>query len=148
MIRYSFESEYVGKWVGEKAFCIWSEDCTAIGQLFNEKLIAGVMYDNYTKSSISMHFRCDDPKKITKRFYWMAFDYPFNQLKVRRITAMVSTGNVKSQNIVEHLGGRRETTLADYFPDGDAIIYRMYRDECRCLNYGSRYAIRPLLAAA
>ena len=57
-----------------------------------------------------------------------------NQLKCKRVTGIVSTANVRAQRTNEKLGWKRETTLSDYFPDGDGIVYCMRRDECRWLG--------------
>jgi ribosomal protein S18 acetylase RimI-like enzyme len=106
----------------------------------NGEFVMGVTYDNYTESSISIHGRCDIPGKVSREFYWAIFNYPFNQLKVKRLTALVSTANVKSQRLVEHLGFERETILKDYLKDGDGIIYIMRPETCRFLKLGDRYA--------
>lgn len=126
--------EKVGRWVFEKAQGIWTVKCQAMGQVWNGHLIAGVVYDNYTGSSIEVHSRCDDRKHVNRTFGWMIFDYPFNQLKVKRITGIISTANSLSQKNAEGLGFRRETTLSDYFPDGDGIVYVMRKEDCKWLR--------------
>jgi hypothetical protein len=108
--------------------------CSAIGQMRDGILVAGVMYDEYTGASISMHARIDSPGAITKKFWRMCFDYPFNQLKVKRITGLIKATNARSRRLVSHLGGHIEAVLSDYFPDGDGIVYIMRREDCRCLK--------------
>jgi len=127
------DNERVGRWVIEKAGGVWSEGNKAIGIDKDGIIKAGVMYDGYTgeNGSISSHFRCDDPKVITKFFYQIVFDYPFRIAKVKRITNLVNENNLHSRDITERLGFTEETKLENYFPDGDAIIYRMYRQQCR-----------------
>lgn len=132
--------EQVGRWVYEKAGGEWTHISQAIGQLYEGKLIVGVAYDGYTGSSIAIHSRCDDPSHVSRRFYWMIFHYPFEQLKVKRLTGLVSSANEAAQRVDEHLGFKREATLADYFPDGDGIVYIMRREDCRWLDLGKRYA--------
>lgn len=134
MITFSFDNEKVGEWVVEKAGGQYHDGNIGIGLERNGSLIAGIMYDGYTGSSIAMHSRCDDPAYVTRSFYWMIFDYPFNQLKLKRVTGLVSTGNPGAQKINEKLGWKRETTLSDYFPDGDGIVYIMRREDCRWLG--------------
>ena len=98
------------------------------------------MYDDYTGPSISIHSRCDNPKKVSREFYWAIFHYPFNVLKVKRLTGLVSTANLKAQKLNEHLGFEREALLKDYLPTGDGIIYVMRPENCRFLKLGERYA--------
>lgn len=130
------DDERIGKWVIERSGGCWSEGNKAIGIEKDSILKAGVMYDGYTGEggSISSHFRCDDAKVITRLFYQIVFDYPFNVAKANRVTNLVNEHNIHSREITERLGFKEETRLENYFPDGDAIIYRMYRHECRWLD--------------
>ena len=128
----------VGLWVAEAAGCVWTPMTTAVGWEVGGKLIAGIMYDGYTGASIAMHSRVDDPRKVSREWLFAIFDYPFNQLGVKRVSGLVSSANKKAQRVNEHLGWQRETTLADYFPDGDGIVYIMRRSDCRWLDYGKR----------
>jgi len=98
------------------------------------------MYDGYTGSCIASHSRCDDPRHVSREFYFAIFNYPFNVLKVKQLTGLVSTANLKAQKLDEHLGFERETIIKDYFPDGDGIVYIMRPENCRFLKLGDRYA--------
>jgi hypothetical protein len=133
-ISYCFDRDIVSPWVCERAGGHPTQMGSAIGQMRDGILVAGVMYDEYTGSSISMHARIDSPRSITRRFWWMCFDYAFNQLGVKRVTGMVRETNARSNKLVSHLGGRIEAILSDYFPDGDGIVYIMRREDCRCLK--------------
>lgn len=132
--RFVFDAERIGKWVTEKAGGQYQPGNTGIALERDGELVVGIMYDGYTEASISMHSRCDDPKATTREFYRIIFDYPFNQLKVKRATVIVSTANERAQQIDERLGFVREAVLKDYFPDGDAIIYYMNKEQCRWIK--------------
>lgn len=128
----------VVRWVCEAAHADITSKATAIGWMVDGKLVCGIVYDGYTGSSIAMHSRCDDPRRVSREWLFAIFDYPFNQLKVKRVSGLVSAANLKAQKVNEHLGWKRETTLADYFPDGDGIVYIMRREDCRWLGYTKR----------
>jgi len=134
------QGQEVGEWVCEKAGGQWNPLCQAIGQVTDGKFVIGVLYNGYTGSSISIHSRCDIPATVSREFYWAIFNYPFNVLKVKRLTGLVSTANLKAQKLDEHLGFERETVIKDYFPDGDGIVYIMRPENCRFLKLGDRYA--------
>lgn len=136
-MNFIFDAERVGKWVCEKAGGQYKEGNTAIGVEKDGELIIGIMYDGYTGSNICMHSRCDNPRIVPKKFYWMIFDYPFNQLNVKVVHVIVCETNSKAIKVNEHLGFKREAVLGDYFPEGDAIVYVMRRDDCRFL--GEKY---------
>jgi hypothetical protein len=126
----------IGHWVVEKSGGRCLEGATAIGIEKDGVLQVGIMYDGWTgvNGSVMMHSRCDNPKATSKKFYWMIFDYPFNQLKVRRCTVMVHIENHHAIEINKRLGFSYEATLKDYFPDGDAIIMKMTREECKWIK--------------
>jgi hypothetical protein len=133
------QGQAIGDWVAKKASGNWTHLCSAIGQIKDEEIIAGVMYDNYTGSSICIHSRIDEPKLVSRKFYWAVFDYPFNKLKVKRLTGVVPLSNLNAQKLNEHLGFKKEAILKDYFPSGDAIIYVMRQEDCRFLRLGAKY---------
>lgn len=134
---FVFDAERIGKWVVEKAGGSFSEKCRAIGYERDGELIGGVTYEGYTQATIFMHSRIDSARKLPREFYWMIFDYPFNQLKVKSVRGIVDVNNQSAQRLNEHIGFQREALLRDYFLDGDAIVYVMTRDNCRFL--GGRY---------
>lgn len=129
-----YDAERIGRWVTEKAGGTYHEGNQGIAVEHDGKLVAGIMYDGYTGASIAMHSRVDDKTKISREWLRQIFDYPFNQLKVKRVSGLVSSANTEAQKVNEKLGWIRETTLADYFPDGDGIVYVMRRDDCRWLK--------------
>lgn len=128
------QHERVGRWVTEKAGGYWVPGSTGIALEHEGELVAGIMYDSYTGASIAMHSRVDDPTRVNRAWLFAIFDYPFNQLGVKRATGLVSSANEKAQQVNEHLGWVRETTLSDYFPDGDGIVYVMRKDNCRWIR--------------
>ena len=128
--------EPVCQWVAKGINARYAPGDTAVGWLDESgQLVAGILYTDYTRSSICLTARVTNPRAVTREWLFAIFDYPFNQLCVKRITSIISTGNPVSIKTSEHLGWKRETTLADYFPDGDGIVYIMRREDCRWLDY-------------
>jgi hypothetical protein len=105
-----------------------------IGLVEDGKVIAGVMYEAYNGANVSMHVAGEGRRWLTRDFLWICFDYPFNQLGVKRVTGVVPSSNADARRFDEHLGFVYEATLKDAYPGGDLIIYSMHRDQCRWLN--------------
>lgn len=106
-----------------------------IGWARDERLVAGVVYNEWNGVNVCMHVASDGTRRwMTREFLRIAFDYPFNQAGVNRITGMVGEGNVQARRFDEHLGFRLETRLAGAHPTGDLLVYVMWRDECRWLR--------------
>lgn len=110
------------------------------------RLIAGVAYADFNGPNVVCHIASDGSKRWMSREYLATiFDYPFNQMKVKRITVCVGEGNGASRRFVEKLGFTRETTLSQAHPTGDLLVYRMFREECRWI---SADFYKPLAKAA
>jgi hypothetical protein len=111
----------------------WSDGMKGIGLERDGELVAVAVYEGWSGSNIWMHTAKEPGVTLTSRaFFAAAFDYPFNQLKVRRASAYVEEVNVAANRIARHLGFKPEARLEGVArAGGDVIIYRMWRDECR-----------------
>jgi RimJ/RimL family protein N-acetyltransferase len=100
------------------------------------ELIAGIIFENYTGSSISMHVAAVEGRQwITRDLLFRVFAYPFLQLDCNRVTGLVRADNLRAQKLDEHLGFVQEGVMRKAATDGtDYIIYGMLKEECRWLN--------------
>lgn len=71
---------------------------------------------------------------MSREYLWYCFHYPFNELKVRRITGLVPESNMEARKFDERLGFKLETRLKNAHPDGDVLVYAMFREDCRFLE--------------
>lgn len=128
------DPDVIGPWVCERTGGAYLKGrYSAIGWVADQKLVAGALYENCNGANVFAHI-AGDGNWLKRQFLWVIFDYPFNQLKVSRITAPVASTNKKCRRFIEHLGFTHEATLKDAEPDGDLLIYKMTRDECRWLR--------------
>ncbi len=88
-----------------------------------------VLYTNYRGASIEMSC-AGEPGWLTRKSLRVFFDYPFVQLKCRRVTGIVHRKNKRSRDMCERLRYRLEGVCKHGFETGDAIIYGMTRAEC------------------
>jgi len=131
---FVYDAERICNWICEKAGGAYTNLCTAIGIEIDGELKVAVMYENFTGGNICMVWRVDDPKCLSKKFYWMAFDYPFNQLDVHRVTGIVRTDNEKAIKINNKLGFEVEFTLKRFLKDSDALVFVMFKENCRFIK--------------
>ena len=135
-----FDAEIVGQWVLEKAGGEWTpRRGTAIGQVKDGKLNAGVVYEDYSGTNIFCHI-AGEGNWANRKFLGIIYDYPFNQLNVKRITVPVASTNEKAIKLVEQMGFTLELPLAQAIPDGDIYLFRMFKDECKYIK-GKKYAV-------
>lgn len=111
-------------------FIGWNGYYQAIGREVEGELTGVVVYTCASPYNVVTSIVLEKP--MTRRFLKAAFWYPFDQLKVRRITAMVEEWNAKSHSFCEHLGFKLEGRLRHGATDGgDVLIMGMLSGECR-----------------
>lgn len=111
-----------------------SSECKWITQLQDGIPVAVVVYSRFTPFNCEMSIATDGSKKwATRTFLRACCDYPFNQLKMRRVTAIVKVGNVASLKTVQALGYIKEAHLSAWFGDIDGIMFVGKKENCKWL---------------
>ena len=106
-----------------------------ISRMKGDELLGGVVYNSYTRGgSINIHMAGFAPFWANKDMMWMAFDYPFNQLGVKKVLALVPASNTLALEIDKKMGFKEEVRIADVYHDGDLVVLGMYREQCRWLR--------------
>jgi hypothetical protein len=102
--------------------------------------MGGVVYKDWTGNggSISMHVAGIRHRWINRSMLWVCFDYPFNQLQVKKIFGPVPSYNKVAYEFDKHLGFQDEATIRGVYPDGDLMLLSMRREECRFLDMPPR----------
>lgn len=111
----------------------WSDGMKGIGLERDGELQVVAVYEGWSGPNVWMHTAKAPGATISSRsFYAAAFDYPFNQLGCKRVSAYVEEKNVAAMHIAQRLGFVPEARLAAAGrTGGDVIIHRMWRHECR-----------------
>lgn len=108
-----------------------------IGWIKDGRFVAGVAYANWNGVNVECHIASDKSRRwLTREYLWTIFDYPFNQLKAKRITVCVGEGNKDSIRFVKHLGFELEAKLDGAHPTGAILIFCMKRQNCRFIQKG------------
>jgi RimJ/RimL family protein N-acetyltransferase len=153
------QDEYVAQWVAKRipVFEFGSTPYSAIG-LMNEAgvMLAGVIYQNFTHRDIQVHIAAVEGKRwMSKHWLGEVFRYPFEQLGVHRITALIPESNSVSESFTKRMGFSFEGSIREILAgDEDLLIYGMLRSECRFLGIGrfngriSRFPTKSLSTAA
>jgi RimJ/RimL family protein N-acetyltransferase len=119
------------------------DNYTALALAENDTILAGVIYNHYTGTDICMHVAAVPGKRwLNRKFLFAAFDYPFNQLKVRRVTGLVPSKNKAAQRFDEHLGFELEGRIRHALADDDLLLYGLLREDCKWhRDSAKRYAL-------
>lgn len=129
---------YAVKWANEriKSLGDFPEDTGNLALMRDGVIVAVCVYTEYAGAGVAMNIASDGSKRwMTKQFLRACFEWPFDYLKVNRVTGLVRADQPDVMKFDEHLGFKREGVLRKAEPDGmDLIIYGMLKDECRWIS--------------
>lgn len=136
--------EHVCHWVAERTGGqYFAGSGQGIGLVRDGEMVAGVLYDNCTGQSVQMHVAAvPGCRWMTREYLRVCFDYPFNQLKVKKVIGLVDSTNADALRFDRHLGFVAEGLIEDAGRFGHLHILTMTRDQCRFLD------VRPGTAGA
>lgn len=111
-------------------------DFVAMSLLDGDAMVATVLYCNHSRNNIELHVASDGSKKwMTRAYLRCVFDYPFNHLRVARVTGVVPASNAQALKFDLALGFQVEGRMREAYLDGsDLLILGMLRSECRFLG--------------
>ena len=108
--------------------------CQVVANVSETVLLGGAIYEEFTGKSVKMHTAGFVPRWVTRDLLWCCFHYPFEQLGVTKVIGIVNSSNLKALAFDRHLGFKEEAVISDVYPDGNAIVMGMYRQDCRWLS--------------
>ena len=104
----------------------------------NDILTGGVLFTDWMGGSIQVHVAGFRPNWASKALLYLAFNYPFEQLKVNKLIGLVPEENHQARNLNLHLGFRIEYKIDDVFNHRSLAngmwIMSMRREDCRWLK--------------
>lgn len=69
-------------------------------------------------------------RKFPRPLLYASLYYVFIQLGLKRVTFVIESDNLPSQNLVTRLGAKREATLRGAGKSGDLFIYALFPGDC------------------
>jgi len=123
------------EWAGEKIGVRFNPNVSVtIAQVDEGKPVCVVVYNNVSAFDCCMHVAATVPDWASKAFLREAFKYPFETLKLRRVTFAAAASNEKSIKLQKLLGAKHEGTIRQFDEDGDMVIHGMLKEECRWIK--------------
>ena len=111
-------------------------DTGNIGIIKDGKIAAVCVYSDYTGSGVMMNIASDGTKRwLNRAFLRACFWWPFEMLKVRRVTGLVRVDQPDVIKFDKHLGFKEEGVIREGEEDGtDLVILGMLKSECRWIK--------------
>lgn len=126
----------IADWVATRTGCdahTWA-GYVCFGLERDGELRVGVVFEGFTGTSANIHAAAVNAHAFTRAFFEVVFGYAFNQLKLKRLTGLVSAKNAAALRFDRHLGFEDEAVLKDGCEDGDVIVLVMRPETCRFLR--------------
>jgi RimJ/RimL family protein N-acetyltransferase len=119
----------------------------ALGVVREGELVAVALFFDYRWPDIKVTFVSTTPRWFTRAHAREILQYPFIQLKCKRLTAVTEATNQRTRAFLCRFGFRQEGVHPDVFPSGDAISYGLLaKDAARWLaeeEYGKSLTAQP-----
>jgi RimJ/RimL family protein N-acetyltransferase len=106
-------------------------------------VLGRVIFSDYTGrgGSIKIHVTSWDPRWISRGLLYIVFDYPFNQLGVKKIFADIRRSDVRTFQFAVKAGFKAEAGIEGVYPDDDMLVMSLYRDDCRFLGVSPAHKV-------
>ena len=130
------DKQRVADWVADRIGCTkWSHDFEALGIEVDGALIAGVVVDGYVVDTrCSLHVAGEGRRWLNREFIRTVFDYVFRQLNCKVVVGPVSSANEDALRFDRHLGFSEVGRIVDGAPNGDLVLLKMAKADCRWLE--------------
>jgi len=119
----------IGKWVEDHGGGYnYPGSYSAIGYVQGGDLVGALTFHTCNKVNCFVNIALTKPfpRPLLRAGLW----YVFHQLTLKRLTFLIDSANIKSQNLVVRLGSKREATLHGASPNGDLFIYSLFPADC------------------
>jgi len=127
----------VVNWVKHRTGLSLGATAVGIGEERDGKIIAGAAFDCWTVNNIFVSLAVDESP--SKDFWLFVTDYPFEQLGCTRVTAMLESGNEKSEKITKHMGFTEECRLVGAASNGgDLVMHVLRKPDCRVVKWSEQ----------
>lgn len=111
-----------------------SDDQQLIGRVESGRLIAVVAYNDFYGSVCTMQI-AGEGNWLSRELLKLAFYYPFIQMNLAAVIALVSEDNPRSLRFVKHVGFHEVHRIDDGYKAGvDLIVLKMRREDCKYIE--------------
>jgi hypothetical protein len=141
VIELSKDKDLIGPWVCNKANADWFPGGREVlGLVRNDEVLAGIIFENYTGPSITLHISVDNPHVPLKKLLIAASRYVFRQLGCYKAIATVPSPNNKSINFVTKFGFKLEAIIEGAVLGGDLLIFTLTEEEAGAAHESRKVA--------
>jgi len=125
------ESDAIVAFIEQKLQVKIAPPCTAFGFVSDDnRPLAAFVFNDFNQANMEMTVVAE-PGGITRPVLKYVANYVFNKSQCRRLTVRTKKRNKRVLKLAPRYGFKYECIVKHFFPDDDAVVFRMLRDECR-----------------
>jgi RimJ/RimL family protein N-acetyltransferase len=127
------DGEEIGAYVGSRLGVTICPPFQAIGFLTDDKKpLAAFVFNEFNHSNMEMTIVAE-PGGITRQVIRYVAQYVFVKNNCRRVTVRTRKRNKHILKLAPRYGFKYECIAKQFFPDDDAVVFRMLKEDCRWL---------------
>lgn len=138
--------EVIWKYLNDHIGVVWSTDFVGIARVRGSTILGAVGYNNFNQASCQMHWAATDKRWLTREFIREAFRYPFEQLDLTMVLAVVPSGNIGPLDQTRRIGFKDLIYIPGAHEDGGLYMLQMLREDCRWLRTPNGQEVTSLCA--
>jgi len=137
------------RWVESRIKGFVSGDAQCVAVVTTDEILAVACYNNYyPEKDIEISFASDHPRWATRNSIREILAYPFEDLKVQRITARAPKSNRRTRKLMKGIGFQEEGKLRNAGDNNEPLfIYGLIREDF-VEKYGQQQKTRTDTAAS
>lgn len=128
-------NKFIGSYVSERVTGLgeigFNGNYNSLGVVDHDSLICGVIFHDWNPvhRTICIQLCAENAKWASRRMIEQLGNYPFVQLNVQRVTAMINSDNTAALRLAEGVGFKEEARLIRAAGDKDIIVLRLFQEE-------------------
>lgn len=127
------DGDAIGQYVGSRLGVTISPPFQAIGFLTDDKKpLSAFVFNDFNHSNMEMTIVAE-PGGINRQVIRYVANYVFNTNNCRRLTVRTKKRNKRVLQLAPRYGFKYECIAKHFFPDDDAVVFRMLKEDCRWL---------------
>ena len=124
------ENEAIAGFLEEKLQVKISQPFTAFGFVSDDnRPMCAVLFNDFNRSNMEMTIYAE-PGGITRQVLTYLANYVFNKSQCRRLTVRTKKSNKRVLQLAPRYGFKYESVAKHFYPDDDAVVFRMLREDC------------------
>ena len=127
------DGDAIGQYVGSRLGVKINPPFQAFGFLTDDKKpLSAFVFNEFNHSNIEMTIVAE-PGGITRQVIRYVAHYVFVKSNCRRLTVRTKKRNKHILKLAPRYGFKYECIAKQYFPDDDAVVFRMLKEDCKWL---------------